>query len=65
MGQNFISADREQVLLMPPALVDWLPDENFVWTVIGAVEQMDLSALYGAYRANGKGRAAYDPQMLS
>src|ERR1700756_5931188 len=64
MGQNFISADREQVLLMPPALVDWLPDEHFVWTVIGAVEQMDLAAFYGAYRANGQGRAAYDPRML-
>ena len=64
MGQNFITADREQVLLMPPALADWLPDEHFVWTVLGAVEQMDLTAFYGAYRANGQGRAAYDPQML-
>src|ERR1039458_8347813 len=64
MGQNFIAADRDQVLLMPPALVDWLPEEHFVWTVIGAVEQMDLAAFYGAYRANGQGRAAYDPQML-
>ena len=50
---------------MPPALVDWLPEEHFVWTVeLGAVEQMDLAAFYGAYRANGQGRAAYDPQML-
>ena len=43
MGQNFITADREQVLLMPPALVDWLPDEHFVWTGLDAVEQMDLA----------------------
>lgn len=64
MGQNFITADREQVLLMPPALVDWLPDEHFVWTVLGAVEQMDLAAFYGAYRANGQGRAAYDPRVM-
>lgn len=49
---------------MPPALVDWLPEEHFVWTVLGAVEQMDLGAFYGAYRANGQGRAAYDPQMM-
>src|SRR6201996_7047238 len=64
MGQNFITADREQVLLLPPALVDWLPDEHFVWTGLGAVEQMDLGAFYGAYRANGQGRAAYDPQLM-
>ncbi|HSO98182.1 MAG TPA: transposase, partial [Solirubrobacteraceae bacterium] len=30
----------------------------------GAVEQMDLSAFYGAYRANGQGRAAYDPAVM-
>ena len=35
-----------------------------VWTVLGAVEQMDLDGFYGAYRANGQGRAAYDPGMM-
>jgi transposase len=64
MGQNFITADRDQVLLMPPSLVDWLPEEHFVWTVLGAVEQMDLAGFYGGYRANGQGRAAYDPQLM-
>lgn len=64
MGQNFITADRAQVLLMPPALVDWLPEEYFVWTVLGAVEQMELGGSYGAYRGNGQGRAAYDPQVM-
>jgi transposase len=64
MSQNFIAADRGQVLLMPPSLADWLPEEHFVWTVLGAVEQMDLGSLYGAYRANGQGRAAYDPAVM-
>jgi transposase len=64
MSQNFIAADRGQVLLLPPSLADWLPEEHFVWTVLGAVEQMDLSSLYGAYRANGQGRAAYDPAVM-
>ena len=35
-----------------------------MWTVLGAVEQMDLDGFYGAYRANGQGRAAYDPAMM-
>ena len=64
MSQNFIASDRGQVLLMPPSLVDWLPEEHFVWTVLGAVDQMDLSRFYGAYRANGQGRAAYDPAVM-
>jgi hypothetical protein len=31
---------------------------------VGAVDQIDLAVLYGAYRANGQGRAAYDPAMM-
>jgi transposase len=64
MGQNFISCDRGQVMLLPPSLTDWLPEDHLVWTVLGAVEQMNLDGFYGAYRANGQGRAAYDPAMM-
>jgi len=64
MSQNFLSCDRGQVLLMPPSLADWVGDDHLVWTVVGAVEKMDLTSFYGAYRANGQGRAAYDPEMM-
>ena len=64
MAQNFVGCDREQVLLISPSLVDWVPDDHLVWTVLGAVERMDLEGFYGAYRANGQGRAAYDPGMM-
>jgi transposase len=64
MSQNFVACDRAQVLLMPPSLADWVPDDHLVWTVLGAVEKMDLAGFYGAYRANGQGRAAYDPGMM-
>jgi transposase len=64
MGQNFIACDRGQVFLMPPSLTDWVPEDHLVWTVLGAVDQMDLAGFYGAYRANGQGRAAYDPAMM-
>jgi len=53
MGQNFISCDRGQVFLLPPSLTDWLAEDHLVWTVLGAVDQMDLDGFYGAYRANG------------
>ena len=64
MSQNFIVVDREQVLLLPPSLRDWLPQDHLAWSILGAVEEMDLSAFYGAYRANGQGRAAYEPSMM-
>jgi transposase len=64
MPQNFIDCDREQAFLMPPSLRDWLPEDHLAWFVIESVQQMDLSAFYGAYRADGHGRAAYDPSMM-
>jgi transposase len=64
MGQNFIGCDRGQVMLLPPSLTEWLEEDHLVWTVLGAVDQMTLDGFYGAYRCNGQGRAAYDPQMM-
>lgn len=64
MPQNFIGCDREQSYLMPPSLRDWVAGDHLVWTVLGAVEEMDLSVFYGAYRADGHGRPAYEPSMM-
>jgi transposase len=64
MPQNFIACDRAQSLLLPPDLTDWVPDDHVVWSILGAVDQMDLSAFYGEYRENGQGRAAYEPSMM-
>jgi len=64
MPQNFLGCDREQVLLMPPSLREWLPQNHLAWFVLEAVEQMDLTAFYAAYRADGHGRAAHEPAMM-
>ncbi len=64
MPQNFLACDRGQTMLLPPDLTDWVPDDHVVWSILDAVEQMDLGAFYGAYRANGQGRAAYEPSMM-
>src|SRR5947209_4488089 len=64
MPQNFIEGSREQGFLLPPDVRDWLPADHLAWFVIDAVGQMDLSAFYGSYRADGHGRAAYEPSMM-
>src|SRR3954467_14786711 len=64
MGARFIGGDREQVFLMPPSVRDWVPEGHLVWTVLDAVGELDLSAFYGAYRADGHGRPAYEPSMM-
>ena len=64
MPQNFLACDREQELLLPPSLREWLPEDHLAWFVIDAVAAMDLAAFYAAYRADGHGRAAHDPAMM-
>jgi len=64
MARDFVSCERGQVFLMPPSLMEWLPEDHLVWTVLGAVEQMDLGRFREGYRLGGAGRAPYDPAML-
>ena len=64
MPQNFLACDREQELLLPPSLREWLREDHLAWFVIDAVAEMDLTAFLAAYRADGWGRAAHDPAMM-
>jgi transposase len=64
MAQNFMACDREQELLLPPSLRDWLPENHLAWFVLDAVEAMDLRAFFAGYREDGWGRAAHDPAMM-
>src|SRR5437764_530352 len=64
MGPNFLECDRDQVLLLPPSLREWLPDGHLAWFVLDAVAEMDLAAFYESYREDGWGRAAHDPAMM-
>ena len=63
MAQNFIGCDRDQELLLPPSLREWLPEGHLAWFVLAAVEEMDLSAFYGSY-LDGHGRPAHEPAMM-
>jgi hypothetical protein len=55
MAQNFIACDREQELLLPPSLREWLPQDHLAWFVVDAVEAMDLAAFLAGYRDDGGG----------
>jgi transposase len=64
MAQNFLSCDRDQPMLLPPDLRDWLDDDHLAWFVIDAVEELDLEPFYASYRSDGHGRAAHEPKMM-
>jgi transposase len=64
MAQNFLTCDRDQPLLLPPDLRDWLDEDHLAWFVIDSIEELDLEPFYAAYRADGHGAAAHEPKMM-
>ena len=64
MAGSFLACDRDQELLLPPSLREWLPEDHLAWFVLDAVDELDLSVFYGAYREDGWGRAAFEPKMM-
>jgi transposase len=64
MPQNFIESRSEQGFLLPPDVRDWVPADHLAWFVIDAVGDMNLAGFYAAYRADGHGRAAYEPSLM-
>ena len=65
MAQNFIGCDRDQAMLLPPSVCEWLPAGHLARFVIEVVDTLDLSEIRGVYRADGSGRAAHDPAMMA
>ena len=64
MAYNFVAGDRDQLMLMPPSVADWLPEDHLAWFMLDVVAELDLSAFHAAYRSDGRGGAAYDPQLM-
>ena len=62
MSTRFVSVDRDQPLLLPPDLRDWIPEDDFVHFVIQAVEGMNLRSF--KVNVKGSGSAQYPPHMM-
>jgi transposase len=62
--QNFLYPQRDQPFLMPVDMRDWLPEDDVVVVVLDALDTLDLGAFPRSYRADGHGRAAFDPEMM-
>ena len=64
MPENFLCPQRDQPMLMPVDMREWLPEDDLVFVVLDAVAALDLGEFRRRYRADGHGRAAFDPEMM-
>lgn len=64
MTPNLRETDRDQLFLLPPSFVDWLPELLDAFLALDTVEELDLSAFYVEYRGDGRGGTAYDPAFM-
>ena len=62
MAERLVIPDRNPQLLLSPNLHDWIPDDDLVYFIIDAVEQLPLS-LFKLNR-RGSGSAQYCPRMM-
>jgi hypothetical protein len=46
VAQNFLLCDRDQPLLLPPDVRDWLDEDHLAWFVIEAIDELETLALY-------------------
>lgn len=64
MPLNLIRPQRDQVMLLPVDMREWLDEDDLAWHVLDVVADLDLSGFYARYRRNGQGGAAFDPAMM-
>ena len=60
----FRGYDQHQTFLMPPSLLDWLPDDHLARVIDSLVEDtLDLSVIFASYDEE-RGYPPYDPRMM-
>lgn len=62
MPAKFVNVDRDTVMMFPPDLREWLPENSMVHFVIDAVEMLDLEKFQTNER--GSGSPQYPPSMM-
>jgi len=64
MDKTYRPYDPDQVLLLPPALQDWLPADHVVFFLSDLVDQLDLTAITSVYEQESRGYPPYHPRMM-
>ena len=64
VDKTFRPFQPDQILLVPPSLDEWLPQNHLARFIADLVdEHLDLSAFYADYK-QGRGAPPFDPRLM-
>ena len=61
MAKRYRLYEPEQLLLLPPSLREWLPEDHLAYFVSDVVDDLDLSVMDAVYGTEKRGQPPYDP----
>ena len=64
MAANYLPYEPHQMLLLPAALQEWLPEGHLAHFVNDAVDGLDLSAFHARYQKDGPRNQPFHPVMM-
>src|SRR5229473_5509909 len=63
MAKTFRPYEPDQLLLLPPSLADWVPEDHLARFVSDVVDSLDLTAIEDTYEEE-RGYPPYHPRMM-
>lgn len=64
MAANYLPYEPDQMLLLPEALQEWLPEGHLAHFISDAVDGLDLGAFHARYDQGGPRNQPYHPVMM-
>jgi len=65
MASRFKEYEPDRILLFPPSLQDWLPEDHLSYFISDLVDELDLSEIRNAYDNSLGGQPPYHPRMMT
>ena len=64
MAANYLPYDPQQLMLLPEALQEWLPEGHVAYFINDTVDGLDLSAFHARYDKGGPRNQPFHPAMM-
>src|SRR5258707_13002594 len=64
MAANYLPYEPQQMLLLPEALQEWLPEGHLAHFISDAVDGLDLDAFHARYDQDGPRNQPFHPAMM-